>query len=757
MTRTSATFAILAAAGALAAFGAGCGSTPVRDIIPTLPADGDAHTAKPPAEAAPVAAADPWDRKDLIQPPATPPPEAIKLPPIDRFTLPNGLQVITVTNPKLPVVTVQLEIRAGRAEEPLVRMGVAELTGDVLLKGTKKRDALAIARTIDKVGATLSADASYEATWVSCTALARDVGTCLEVLPDVVINPSFPAPEVDRARDNLLAGVARRLDDPNLLAGAHIQNLIWGNDHVRGWVTSSAWLQGLTRSDVVAWHKTWFVPANSILVVSGAIDAARLRKDLARAFAPWKSAPVPARPQYPDPQPRGPRVRLVDKPGQDQTFIRVGQLGIRHDDARFFPTLVWNYALGGGLFDSRLMQELRVKGGKTYGASSTFDRNIERGSFVIATSTRAEETVATLEMVIDQMDKMQADGPTQQEVDAAIANLAGGYGIRLSGLDDVGAALATAEMHGLNQTYVSDFPVLVARVTREDAADAAHDILTPDQVAVVLVGDASKIGPQLDAAKVPYDKVSYTDPIGPQPEAASVAPEVAAAGTKILDAALAAKGGDKVKHLTSLVMEASGKLSSGGQVVDVDFKRTMVLPDKMRMDITLANQFKIAFAAAGNRQWSAGPNGVEDLPPEQLPELERQRWVDPELVLTRYLEPGARVEALPGKTIDGAAVDVVRVTSADHKFTATLSIDHKTQLLVEDRYPGPNGETVDHFSDYKVIDGVQIAQHRVSVGGGETSDLTITKVELNGSVPDSVFDRPADTAPPSGPPPSGTP
>ena len=733
---------------ALVAAAAACGPGPARDVIPTLPADGTAHTAKPPTEAV-AAASDPWDRKDLIEAPTAPAPTAITLPPIERFTLPNGLQVIAVSNPRLPVVSVQLAIRAGRAEEPLTRMGVAELTADVLLKGTRKRDALAIARTVDKVGASLSADAGYEATWLSCSTLARDVGTCFDVLPDVLVNPTFTAAEVDRARDNLLAGVARRLDDPNLLAGAHIQNLIWGNDHVRGWVTSAAWLRALTRADVVAWHKTWFVPTNAILTVSGAIDVAKLKKDLPRAFAAWKSAPVPARPRYVDPRPAGPRVRLVDKPGQAQTFIRVGQLGLRHDDVRFFPSLIWNYALGGGLFDSRLMKVVRVQGGKTYGATSTFDRNVERGSFVIATFTRTEETVTTLQLVLDEVEKMASAGPTDDEVAAAIANLAGGYGLRLSGVDDVGAALATADMHGLTQAYVSDFPVLLSRVTRTEAADAAREILSPRSVAVVMVGDGAKLAPLLDAAKIPYQRVMFNEPIGPQPESTTVAPAVAAAAAKILDGALAAKGGARVTGLKSLVMTASGKLASQGQIVDVEFRRTLVMPDKMRMDITLAKQFQVAFAMAGPRQWSSGPGGVDDLPPEQLPELQRQRWVDPELVLTRHLEKGARVEALPGKTIGTTAVDVVRVTSADKKFTVTLAIDKKTQLLVESRYAGPAGETVDRFSDYRDVGGIKIAYQRVSEGGGEKSDLTITKVEIDGAVADSVFDRPAATTPPA--------
>jgi len=648
-----------------------------------------------------------------------------------------------VTNPRLPAVSMQLAIRAGRAEEPLARMGVAELTADVLLKGTRKRDALAIARTVDKVGASVTADASYEATWLTCSALSRDLGTCLDVLSDVVINPAFPPSELDLARQNLLAGVARRLDDPSLLAGAHVQNLLWGDEHVRGWVTSSAWLQGLTRADVVAWHKTWFVPGNAILTVSGAIDAARLEKDLARAFAGWKATPVPARPRYVDPRPRGPRVRLVDKPGAPQTAIRIGLLGLSHDDPRFFPTLVWNYVLGGGAFSSRLMQVVRVEGGKTYGASSGFDRNVGRGSFVVSTFTRTPETVATLQLVLDQLAKMASDGPTDAEINDAIANLAGSYGLRLAGLGDVAAALATADMHGLSQAYVSDFPVLVSRVTRDEAADAARQILGTGDFAVVLVGDAKAIGPQLDAAKVPYQTVGYTDPIGPQPEAKAIDPAAATAGAAVLATALAAKGGDKVKKLAALKMTAEGVLSSQGQRVDVTFDRTLVMPDKMRMDIELGHQFKIAFVVAGARKWSSGPQGIEDLPPEQLPELERQRWVDPELLLTRHLEAGAKVEALPGKTIDGAAVDVVRVTSADRRFTATLAFDKKTHMLVESRYPGPAGETVDTFGDYRAVSGVQIAHRRRSEGGGEKSELTITKVEIDPTVADSIFDRPA--------------
>src|SRR6185312_4844716 len=137
-------------------------------------------------------------------------------------------------------------------------------------------------------------------------------------------------------------------------------------------------------------------------------------------------------------------IRLVDKPRQTQTHIRVAQFGIRHDDPRFFDTLVWNYALGGGAFSSRLMKVVRVEGNKAYGASSAFDRNMDKGSFVAQTFTRNSEAVATTKLLVAQLAKMQKDGPSDDEVAAAIANLAGGYEMRFQAAGDVASALIGA-------------------------------------------------------------------------------------------------------------------------------------------------------------------------------------------------------------------------------------------------------------------------------------------------------------------------
>lgn len=716
-------------------------------VLPSLPGDGDGNLAHPTDDRGGAKGTNPWTgRTDLIKPPVPRPPQAVTLPPVERFKLANGLSVVVVKNDRLPVVTMQLMIHAGRAEEPLARLGVAELAADLLPKGTRKRDALAIAKAIDFVGGAITADAGYEATWVTCSTMTKDTKVCMDLMPEMVLQPSFSEAELQKAKEVQLAEVSRRLDDAPALAGHHAQNLLWGNDHVRGWVTSSEWIRRLTRADVVAFHKTWYVPGNATLAVAGDVDVARLKKDLTRSFGAWAKAPVPARPKYVAPRLDGVKVRLVDKPGQTQTQIRVAQFGIAHDDSRFFPTLVWNYALGGGAFSSRLMKVVRSEGGKSYGASSTFDRNADPGSLVTATFTRTAETVATLELVLKEIKKMHDGGPTEEEVAAAIANLAGSYAMRVSGADDLAAALVTADLHGLSQAYVSDFPVLVGQVTRDDAAAAARSVLSAATFVVVLVGDGETIAPQLKKAGVPFERVRFDAPIGPQPEAAAapVDPTTAAAGLKVLDAALAAKGGDKVVKLKGLRMSGTGKLEAQGQTVDVELTRTLALPDRMRMDIKIAKQFEISFALDGGKGgWTRSPGGVEDLPAAQRPELERQRWVDPELVLLRHRAPGAKVALLPAEKLDGKAADVVQVTSADGKHSTKLYFDPASKMLIAQRYPSGAGETYERFSDYKDVGGIKIAHKRVSTAAGEKSDLTVGKVELDPAIPADTFAKPA--------------
>jgi zinc protease len=738
---------------------AACGPKSAPSPVPQLPGDGDANVAKP-VEPTTPAVADAWAGKtDLIAPPAPKAPAAVELPTIESYKLANGLQVFVIDSDKLPVVSMQLAVRAGRMDEPRARLGVSELTADMLVKGTRRHDALALAKAIDFVGGTIAADATYEATLVSCSVLARNTKTCLQLLPEMITQPTFPEAELGKVREQAIAQVRQRLDDAGALANAHEQNLLWGNDHIRGWVDSEASISALKREDLIAWHKAWFVPANAILVVSGDVDAKKLKGDLERSFGRWAKGAVPPSPSYKEPGLSGSRIRLVDKPGQTQTHIRVAEFGIKHDDPRFFDTLVWNYALGGGAFSSRLMKVVRVEGGKTYGASSSFDRNMDKGSFVVQTFTRNAEAVNTTKLLLGEIAKMAKDGPTQAEVDAAIANIAGGYGMRFQSASDVGAALIGAELHGFGKEYLSNYPLAVGAVDVAAAKRAAHEILDPKDYVVVMVGDAKDLEPLLKQAGWRYEKVAFTDPVSPEAPRveAPVDPKAAAAARRLVDEAIAAKGGKaKLAAIKAFKMTAAGETTMGPQTVKVETERTFVLPDKMRIDATLVGLGKVVIGVDGKKGWQQAPNPktgktmIVDIGAADLMQIEFERWREPELILLKAADPAAKLRPAPDEVIDGKPQAVVKIASPLPTVDVAIYIDKATKLVTRTSYidsASASAET-DEFSDYRAVNGIKIAHKRVSSATGQgarKTTLQLESVEIDPKIDPKVFAKPAAT------------
>ena len=738
-------------AGLAAAAGlAGCGPKPKPTPIPVLPTDGDRNVAKPPAPV-PVAA-DPWAGKtDLIALPVINQPGPIELPQIDEFKLANGLQVYVVKSDRLPVISMQLAVRAGRMHEPFSRLGVAELTANMLVRGSARRDGAALARAIDFVGGTIGADSTFEATLVSCSALIRSASTCYELLPEIVVRPAFPEAELIKARDQMAAAVRSRLADAGTLASANVQNLLWGPDHVRGWINSDTSVLALKREDLLAWHKAWFVPNNAMIVVAGDVDAKRVKTDLERAFGGWAKSPVPPTPSYPAPGLSGSRIRLIDRPGLPVTQIRIAQYGIQHDDPRFFDTMVWNYILG-GTHNSRLSRAAASTGSRLYGASSSFDRNLDKGSFVTSLYTRNADAVAATKSALAEIAKMDKDGPTRDEVAGAIANIVGGYGGRFQAAQDVGAAVLGAELHGFGREYLTNFPVVIGRVDPESAKRTAQEVLDPKGYVIAMVGDAKDLEPALKKEGWRYQKVSFSDPISPppRPAEAQLDPKTAADARKIAEDALAAKGGKaRLAALKGFRMLAQGTTTIRGQTVPVEIERLLVLPDKMRIDATLAQRVKVIVAVSGKTGWQLAPDDsgqkqqLTDVGAADVASIEFERWREPELILLRAADPKSQVATAPDEAINGKPQTVIKLRSPFSGGDIVLYLDKGTKLLTRMVYSEGGATETDDFSDYKEVSGVKVAHGRLSSGPQRTTKLELKTVELDPKYDPKLWDRPA--------------
>jgi zinc protease len=741
---------------------AACGPKPAPLAVPRLPGDGDANVAKPPAASNKAVVDDPWAGKtDLIAAPEAKKPHKLELPRISEFKLANGLAVYVIESKRLPVVSMQLAVRAGRVQEPRARLGVSEAAADMLVKGTTKRDAMAIAKAIDFVGGTIAADATFEATLLSCSVMIKDQRTCLDLMPEMVEQPSFPDAELTKIKQLMLASVRQRLDDAGSLASAHVQNLLWGNEHVRGWINSEASVMGLKRDDLVAWHKTWFAPNNALLVVSGDVDPKKLRGDLERAFGGWKKQTLPPVPSYKEPGLSGIRIRLVDKPGQTQTHIRIGQFGIKHDDPRFFDTLVWNHALGSGDFSSRLMKVVRVAGGKAYGAGSSFDRNMDKGSFVAQTFTRNSEAVATAKLIVGELAKMQKDGPTQEEIDAAIANIAGSYGVRLQAAADMGAALIGAELHGFGLEYLQNYPLAVGNVDLTAAKRAAAEIIDPRDYVIVMVGDAKDLEPQLKKEGWRYEKVSFADPVTLEPKQAEapVDPKAVQAAHKVIDEAIVAKGGKaKLSAVKYVHRVGTGTTAAEGQNIPVEMERLFGVPDKLRIDATLSKKIKVTYAVAKGAGWSqqtdiaSGQTQSADMRPSDVQTIGFELWREPDMILMKAADPAAKISPAPDENVDGKPQEVVKIATPFTDVALAVYIDKKTKLITRMSYSerddkGRVHTQNDDFLDYRDIAGIKVAFKWTSSTEGRVTTLEFSKVEIDPKVDEAQFAKPAAKKP----------
>lgn len=706
--------------------------------------------AKEPAKEAP--APDPWAGKtDLIQAPPPAKAASLNLPPVERFTLPNGLKVLVVASKDLPLVRLDLAVGAGNEDEVRGKRVLADYAAAMLTKGTQKHSADQIASTMDFIGGHLDANADLEATHITCDALAKDLATCLTLLPEVVTTPTFPQEEMKRVSDQLISQLRQIRDQPPALGHEHLANLLWGDENVRGFPNTAEGVQSISRKDLQAWHQTQFVPSNAILAVAGDVDVKQLKADLTRGFAAWKSKKKAPEKTYAEPKLSGMKVRLVDNPELTSSTIIVGHLGIAHGDRDYLPVAVMNYTLGAGQFSSRLVEVVRVKGGKTYHASSDFERFRRRGEFAAETATRNAEVVATLQLVLGEITRMHDEGPSAEEVASAKAYLAGAYALRFQGASDVVRALVTAELHGLPETFVRDYPVKVDAVTVEDAKAAAKAHLDPKNLMVVIVGKADEVGPQLEKAGIAFDRVGYTEPVSPldrrskkEQATAPLDPAKAAAGKKLLDAALAAKGGAaKLGAVKDLVSTGKVKLSLGGRSLEGDWARAVVPPDRMYVVVGIAELGKIKMVIGPDNVFQAlNNNNVHDLPKEMADQMREGMWRDHDLILLRHLESGTQVQLADKTTVGDKAYDTVVLRRPDGSDETRVLLDPKTHLIFRLLYTEGGAPGLEEYGDYKSVDGLMLPFKQHAEGAQETFDITVAEHKVNGGVPANVWEKP---------------
>ncbi|MCG3778908.1 MAG: putative zinc protease [Nitrospira sp.] len=409
-----------------------------------------------------------------------------------KFVTANGLTVLVLEQHFLPIVEIHALIKAGSAQDPPEKAGLANLVASLLDEGTTTRTSKQLAEQIDFIGGTLEAKASEDFTSASIRVLKKDTHLGFTLLADMLQRPALHKQEFDRIRTQLLGEMASDNDDPGRIAMKAFNQLVF-HGHPYRWPVSGTeeTINKISLADAQTFYRREYTPSHVILTIVGDVTLKEAASLVQTHFGGWKKIASAAQPQK-NPLPVEQKtVQLIEK-NLTQSTIVIGHGGLSRAHPDFYAVTVMNYILGAGGFSSRLMDSIRDKQGLAYGIMSHFDSRLMPGSFWVSLQTKTETTNQAITGVLTEINSIRDQPVSDQELAEAKSFLVGSFPLRLDSTAKLAQMLAQVEFYGLGFEYFTQYPKWIDRVTKDDVRRVAKQYLDPQRYALVVVGNLAK-------------------------------------------------------------------------------------------------------------------------------------------------------------------------------------------------------------------------------------------------------------------------
>ncbi len=409
-----------------------------------------------------------------------------------RVVTPNGMTVLVLEQPFLPIVEIHALIKTGSAQDPPDKAGLANLVASLLDEGTTTRTSKQLAEQIDFVGGSLEARATEDFTTASARVLKKDVDLGFMLLSDILLHPAFHKQEFERIRAQILGEITSDNDDPGHVALKAFNQLVF-HGHPYRWPVNGTeeTLPKITLADVQAFYAKEYLPNQTILVIVGDVTLDQANGLVTQHFGGWKKGAAPQRNAKKPSVVERKTVQLIEKDLTQSTIV-LGHEGISRTNPDYYAVTVMNYILGAGGFSSRLMDSIRDKQGLAYGIMSHFDARLMPGSFMINLQTRTEATNQAISGVLAELKNIRESPVSDQELADAKSFLIGSFPLRFDSTAKLAQVLAQVEFYGLGVDYFTQYPKGIERVTKEDVQRVAKQYVDPQRYALVVVGDVGK-------------------------------------------------------------------------------------------------------------------------------------------------------------------------------------------------------------------------------------------------------------------------
>jgi zinc protease len=596
--------------------------------------------------------------------------------------------------------------------------------------------------------------------------------------------PAFAREEIERQRQQALSSLRVNFEDPEFVADAVIDRLIYGF-HPYGVPQSGTpeTLTSITRDDLIAYHRRNFVPNNAILAIVGDVTAEEAFDGVRKVFADWARRELPATQPTAPPDPTR-RVVVINKPDAVQTEVRVGQIGVKRTNDDY---MALNLALRilGGEGANRLHQVLRTARGLTYGAKADMDTLLESGDFEASTNTRTEATGEVVRLMVDEFWKLQRERVGERELSDAKAYMTGSFPLTIETPDAIATQVLNVLFYGLPVEQLQSFRDRVNAVRPDDIERVARYYLRPDRLSIVLVGNAAAFLPQLrnlgfgnpeviemadlDLMAVNFkraprvgraDRTGGAGRAGRAGEVLAYQPTSAQATRRptatpaeqeraqtLLAQMIAAKGGlERLRNVKSLTAVTTARaMGRNAPPQSLDTTTSLEYPNRVRVE-TKTPAGEVIQVFDGRQGWVKDPRGVHDVPADMLQELEASLARDTILLLLGAQNGQVHVRVLPDSRDDQGRTRQAIEFSSQTLNPTVMYVDPQTHLVAKQTYVGGGlGQALveEIFEDYQTVDGVAVA-HRatIRVGGEVILERRVTKITINPPISPTLFTRP---------------
>lgn len=647
--------------------------------------------------------------------------------------LDNGLKVIVVENHKLPRASFQLSLE----NLPILekdQAGFVDIAGSLLATGTTSRSKADIDAAIDYIGASFSTFGSG----MFGSSLTKHRDKLLEIMTDVLYNPSFSQDEFDKAKKQTISGIQSNRADPNSMAANVASVLRNTKDHPYGEIATEESVGNIDLENCKKYYNEFFKPNNATLTIVGDVTPAEGKAIAEKYFGEWKKGSVRdisyEIPQRPD----GTKVAFVNKDGAVQSVIRVTYpVELKPGAPDAIPASVMNSILGGGIFSGRLMQNLREDKAYTYGARSNLSSNRLIGSFNAFTSVRNEVTDSSIHEIIYEMNRLVTELVDEEDLKLVKNSMTGSFARSLESPQTIARFANNIQRFNLPSDYYETYLEKLNAVSVADIQRMAEKYITPENAYVVVVGSKDEVAEKL--TRFDSDgEIDYYDAFGNLLDnSQSTVPSDLTAETVIEDYLAAIGGKKKLMEVKSL--EQHYNMDLMGQTANVSmFKKGS---DKFAMSVNamgmVVQDQKFDGKSLSSAQMGQPANVVTEGP--EFDQMKSQAEIFPQL---KYGESNT-IKLLGSEKVNGE--DCYKISVVDksgNKSTEYYTVSKNLlSRMVSTVAAGPQTitTTID-LSDYKEVDGI-LFPHKLTTTGAMPAPIVMesTTIKVNQDIPDATF------------------